>query len=216
MLSLHALVEQARADGWVAVVGTLDSARYQASLLGWTLVASRRGGPKTEVLTPHGPEEAPKQSLSATYGLGAQPLHTDGAHHRTPPDLVLLSVEEPSAVPTMLWRLPDTGFGSEISQDLRHGLFTVRSGNEAFLAPALERGRVRYDPGCMTAGDARARRVTDFFGSMSEEATQHDWSSSGVVLAIDNRSVLHARASAESEPTRSMHRVAIRIPKEKE
>lgn len=193
----------------------MDSVRYQASVLGWSLVPSRKGGPSEDLLTPQAPEQASRRSLSAQFGLGAQPLHSDGAHHLIPPDVVFLSVDHPSQVPTVLWRLPSTGLGSEIMQDLLHGLFTVRSGNEAFLAPALERGRVRYDPACMTPGDPRSRRVAEFFSDVGAAATtQHEWTTDGVILAIDNRRVLHARASALDEPTRSMHRIAIRIPEE--
>lgn len=166
-----------------------------------------------QTLTPTTREAAPKKSLSATYGQGAQPLHTDGAQHPHPPDLVVLSIDAPSEVPTLLWRFQGKGLSSETWSDLRHGLFTVRSGSDAFLAPAYAGDRVRFDPGCMTTGDARSRRVVEFFESKQDEATVHQWTKAGILLAIDNRKVLHARASADAEPGRSMRRIAARMTK---
>ena len=216
MLSLEKLVQQARQDGWACVEGRIDSVLYQVNFLGWVIVPSRKGGLEIDLLKPQAPEEAPKHSLSAMVGLGAQPLHTDGAHHIVPPDVILLSADAPSHVPTSLWRLPTTGLASETTQDLRHGLFTVRTGRDAFLAPVLDRGRVRFDPGCMTPSDSRSRRVVDFLAAASVEPQQHDWTTSDLILAIDNRRVLHARGAAGEEPERSMRRIALRIPEEKQ
>jgi hypothetical protein len=40
-------------------------------------------------------------------------------------------------------------------------MFLVRNGRDSFYAPALSRDlRYRYDPGCMTPFDARAREVS--------------------------------------------------------
>jgi hypothetical protein len=214
MLSLAQMVQDARREGWVSVEGRFDSVPYQASLLGWEVIPSRKSGPERDVLKPTKSQDAPKQSLSAKYGYGAQPLHTDGSHHKEPPDIVLLSVEAPSKVPTMLWQFPDLGIPAETWHDLRHGLFTVRTGSSAFLAPAFNRGRVRFDPGCMTPADSRSGRVIDFFSRMQSEAFRHEWTASGLILAIDNRKVLHARGPAEEEPDRTMHRIAIRVPEE--
>lgn len=215
MMGLKSLVDRAREDGWAAIEGRIDTVPYHLSLLGWSAVPSRTGGSTIDVLKPKTPDQAPKQSLSAKFGLEAQPLHTDGAHHPVPPDVVLLSASSPSQVPTLLWRMPETGIDPALRQDLLHGLFTVRSGNDAFLAAALEPSRVRYDPGCMTPGDSRASRVADFFAAQSGAAVQHEWTATGLILAIDNRRVLHARGAAHEEPARAMHRVAIRIPEEK-
>lgn len=189
----------------------MESIGWQVRFSDWTLIPSRKNGPQIETVTPTVAEDAPKQSLSATYGQGAQPLHTDGAHHPNSPDLVILSVESPSVVPTLLWRFDRKGLPIQTWADLRNGLFTVRSGDDAFLTPAFTDGRVRYDPGCMTPSDARARRVVQFFDEKRDDASVHHWSSPGTLLIIDNRKVLHARASAEEEPDRVLRRASIRM-----
>lgn len=213
MLALRRLVERALEDGWAVEDGDLGSVDYQATFLGWDVVASRKAGPLAEVLEPTATSDAPTKSLSAKYGTGAQPLHTDGAHHLRTPDVILLSAQGSSNVPTLLWKFSLGRVPGDVLQSLRNGLFTVRSGKDAFLAPALEGTRLRFDPGCMEPSDQRARRVMAFFESAGESAERHDWTtSSSKVLAIDNRRILHARASAEGEPDRAMHRVTLKLP----
>ena len=212
MLPLRQMVERAFEDGWAVEDGDLDSVEYQATLLGWEVVASRKAGPLAEVLKPTRASDAPPKSLSAKYGTGDQPLHTDGAHHTQPPDVILLSAEASSAVPTLLWRFSTGRVPNDVLQGLHHGLFTVRNGKDAFLAPALDGNRLRFDPGCMDPSDQRARRVLTYFESVREDAVRHEWTTSGQVLAIDNRGILHARASAEDEPDRAMGRVALILP----
>ncbi len=211
MIALKALAAAAQENGWATVEGSMESLGWQVRFSDWALIPSRKNGPQVETLTPTTAQAAPKQSLSATYGQGAQPLHTDGAHHPNAPDLVILSVDEPSAVPTLLWRLDRKELSVQTWSDLRHGLFTVRTGDDAFLAPAFTDGRLRFDPGCMTPSDARARRVVEFFEAKRDDAALHQWSSPGTLLAIDNRMVLHARASAEEEPGRVLRRASIRM-----
>jgi len=52
MLSLAKLVRDARREGWVSVEGRIDSVPYQASLLGWDVIPSRKSGPERDVLKP--------------------------------------------------------------------------------------------------------------------------------------------------------------------
>lgn len=210
MFPLARLVEEALENGWAVGNGSLQQIKYQSSLIGHEIVSSRKAGPLNELLKPTDQGHAPRQSLSATYGRGEQPLHTDGAHHVQPPEVVLLSVARTSDVPTLLWRFRTGELPEGTLDDLRHGLFTVRSGKDSFLAPALEGHRLRLDPGCMDAGDHRARRVLAFLESIRDEADRHTWVLPDTVLAIDNRRVLHARASTDGEPGRAMHRVTLK------
>lgn len=152
-------------------------------------------------LRPADRQDAHPNSLSARYGLGDQPLHTDGAHRYMPPHWVLLFAEHPTVTDTLLW--------SEMSPmanrkhpminrpaSLTGGVFTVRSGKSSFLASAYNgSGGYRYDPACMTARDQRARDAVAHFGSLSESAHRHQWDHAGMALLIDNRRCLRGRAA---------------------
>ncbi|WP_081997064.1 TauD/TfdA family dioxygenase [Microbacterium sp. ZOR0019] len=138
-------------------------------------------------------------------GTGAQPLHTDGAHLRRMPDIVILSAAAPTPTPTLLYR------PGSASLEQRSGVFRVGGGRGTFYAGAIDgAGRWRYDPGCMAPTDAEAREAADQFRAMSDAAERHEWSRQGEVLVIANRHVLHARAAAADADSRRLHRVALR------
>lgn len=210
------LLVDARDKGWATTSHvSLQQLRFDASVrVGQIAVTrTRPDSPAIDVLTPTAPEDAPDQSLSAIYGVGPQPLHTDGAHHAEPPHVVFFSCSQTSSVPTMLLFVPGP-VGLTMGDDLRNGLFAVSSGKTSFLAPAWTRsGRLRYDPGCMTPVDDRAVRVAGYFDSTptADSATAFHWNKPGVVLAVDNRNVLHARADASAEPDRALERMSIRV-----
>ncbi|UGY93916.1 TauD/TfdA family dioxygenase [Streptomyces gobiensis] len=92
----------------------------------------------------------------------------------------------------------------------------MSSGNDSFFATAYDVGlaRFRYDPGCMLPADARARKAAQFFETVMSDATDHHWSEPGLVLLIDNRRVLHARASADHEPQREIQRLSFFLNRE--
>ena len=143
-------------------IGEVESIRKQAASLGWDEVAPRRGDATVLRAPPCGRDAAHPNSLSAVYGLGQQPLHTDGAHM---PDRPTFSCSSPS-IPARPRRglaagMPVRSGGTPPAPGrFCHGMFLVRNGRDSFYAPALVRGRgYRYDPGCMTPCDARAREV---------------------------------------------------------
>lgn len=106
----------------------------------------------------------------------------------------------------------------EIANDLRHGLFNVSTGHQVFLAPAAQgyggRMRVRYDPGCMSPADGRARRVMEFLEAAVTLAIPFPWDTPNTVLALNNRRMLHAREDASGEPERLIERAALRVTPE--
>lgn len=215
--TLRDLIGAALKDGWASTTmlrWSEGQIERQVLMLGYSLAPSRERQFKVEVLKPTERADAHPNSLSARYGTGQQPLHTDGAHRDEPPEIVLLSAQEPSTVPTLLWRFP-TRIPQANIHDLREGLFTVRSGTRSFLAHAVEgygeRLRVRYDPGCMSPADGRARRALTFIEAASTMATRLEWDTPNTVLAISNRQVLHARGDATGEPDRRIERVALRV-----
>lgn len=206
--------ETARKYGWAIHAGSLEEVRAKARRLGWQEVSTRRGDRPVAELRPTAPEHAHARSLSATYGLGAQPLHTDGAHLLEPPDLVVLCADQSNGTPTLLWssfsklsnpRYPRIGH----SDYLDNGMFLVNGAGRPFLAPAHDSSMGwRYDPGCMTACDQRARQVDSFFREASSDAYRHEWSKAGQVLFIDNQRALHARSAiSENEEHRLLRRI---------
>ncbi|WP_236825533.1 MULTISPECIES: TauD/TfdA family dioxygenase [unclassified Blastococcus] len=92
---------------------------------------------------------------------------------------------------------------------LRAGLFMVSSGKERFLAAARDAEGWRYDPGCMSPCDQRAREAVGYFESVAANAYSHHWTEPDQVLVIDNRRALHARAAVSAaDGDRALTRVA--------
>lgn len=196
MRPLSQLRLAARTDGWVTE-STVSFAQFRliASASGWVEIPNRYGDGPVSALRPLTQEQARPRSLSVAHGMGQQPLHTDGAHLTCAPDFVAMHSSSPNATPTLLWRPPSL-HGSSIRNDLGYGVFHVDGGSDSFLAHVRDGGKWRYDPGCMTPCDQRARRVSDWF---HEQATTgyviHSWSEPNTLLLIDNRRALHGRAA---------------------
>ncbi len=213
------LVAAARQNGWASAVCPAVRLEAEIPWSTYTVVPGRSQTGGFEDLKPAAPDKARPRSLSAIFGHQRQPLHTDGAHLAIPPDIVVLAVDSPSSVSTLLWRQTTRGF-ADIGDDLQHGLFAVDDGQTSFLAPAcvgwptLGGGRVRFDPGCMTPVDSRARRVVGHFSKAIDSATQFAWTEPNQVLVIDNRNVLHARDNVVDEPDRLMRRLMLRADSE--
>ena len=212
LVDLKALVASAQQTGWASGSGDVDLVRRQAASLGWAEVATRYGDAPVSVLRPTEARAAHPRSLSAQYGMAQQPLHTDGAHLPGPPEIVVLVSSHPSPTPTMLWKAA-TGAGGRTRLDaFAHGMFLVHGGRDSFYAPVLSGAGYRYDPGCMTACDARAREVEEYLAGQLPAAMACEWTAGGQVLVVDNRHVLHARAAvAEGDAGRELTRVAFRV-----
>ncbi|WIB00349.1 TauD/TfdA family dioxygenase [Curtobacterium sp. MCBA15_012] len=154
--------------------------------------------------------EAPQRSLSATYGLGAQPLHTDGAHLIDRPDVIMLACTEPSATDTLV-RFFEPG---DLPDFVFTGIFTVNTGKSKFLAPAYD-GAIRFDPVAMRPSDYLARRTVAHFADERANAYHHRWDSPDLLLFINNRRSLHARDALSGDATtRRVTRYAFRIERD--
>lgn len=205
------MLSSAVTSGWSAGVGTLEGLTAQTSRLKLKPVANRRGEPPVSRLRPTTEEESKPRSLSAQVGLGTQPLHTDGAHQESPPDFLVFVSERPSSTPTWLRHVR----GQNVPwDDLWSGMFLVGMEPSVFLAPALKGAgptrRLRFDPGCMTPCDARARAAAKFL-SDTTSATRFDWTSPGQVLVVDNGRTLHGRGEVDDDDLdRELVRIAFR------
>jgi hypothetical protein len=208
---LESLAATAAKEGWAVGSGSMDQILAQASVLGWTEVPIRRGDHPVVTLRPVNPGDAPMNSLSAKYGKGAQPFHTDGAHLTKPPDVVVLLCDGSSDTPTLLWRGMKHAPRRRLvlpPEYARHGVFLVSNGKDSFFSTAFSNSGFRYDPGCMIPCDARARETVRYFDNAIESSDEHSWDVPGKVLLIDNRRALHARASAIDDPGREVQRVS--------
>jgi Taurine catabolism dioxygenase TauD, TfdA family len=206
---LESLAATAAEEAWAAGSGSMEQVLQQARALGWTEVSIRRGGPSVATLRPVDPGDAPTNSLSAKYGKGAQPLHTDGAHLPNPPDVVVLVCAATSGTPTQLWRRSKDRPRLLLFPDfLSHGVFLVVNGKDSFFSTAYSGRRLRYDPGCMIPCDARAREAVRYFEDAMDSAYEHSWDEPDRVLLIDNRKALHARPSAVDDSHREIRRVS--------
>ncbi len=207
---LTEMQNEAARTGWTSSTEPASMFQIEWAIkdLGWEQVAIRPGEPAVTNLRPTTPENAPPRSLSAIYGLGPQPLHTDGAHLRQTPDLIILFAEVPNTTPTMLWRPQNR------PRWLVDAVFVVDTGSESFLATAYDNdtARLRYDPGCMRAGNQRARDAVKYFADSQSSASTHPWTTAGQFLLIDNRRALHARAAVQDgDEDRTLTRISYRI-----
>jgi len=204
---LSALAKEAYGS-WATGSCTLTQLRDAARHLGWAEVPMRSDEPALTALRPQTQAQAHPRSLSATYGLGHQPLHTDGAHLPEPPDWIVLLAQAPNTTPTTLRAVPH-GDSAVPWHAMLSGIFLVRSGNQPFLAHAATGSRIRYDPGCMTPCDQRARIAAQFLADR-KDTHEHGWTQPNQMLLIDNRQILHARheVSETDATTRVLHRLA--------
>lgn len=158
---------------------------------------------------------ARRNSLSARFGLGLQPLHTDGAYMPSPPRLILFECLSPGEQ-TCGTRIlqPDLQQLAQRDQSvLRHsGWVAAASARKRMYCSVLETLplsaiRLRFDPCCMTnsyVANALTEAVREL-SSISSETSIHldggDW------LLVDNWRVLHGRDDgAHLSPGRRLKR----------
>lgn len=205
----EALLDGLRTQGWVSAKGNLPALQMALASAGVQPTPTQRGR-SHGVLRPYTVDEAPPSSMSSVYGLEEQPLHTDGAHLASPPDVIALWSGEPNATPTYVWAASSTYVTAPAY--MRSGIFTVRSKRGSFLASALTGNRLRFDPVCMSPADGLAHRSVEFISSLRAEAVAHDWAEPETVLLIDNRRCLHARGAVEEQDTdRRLERATFRM-----
>lgn len=197
------LATDALANGWAVSSGSIEEVVAEARVLSWRPSPVRRGAPDVATLRPMSVQDAHPRSLSAKVGLEQQPFHTDGAHFRQMPDIVVLGAVGASETPTLL-----AAPGNPTEHQLQ-GVFKVSDGRGAFYATAVDaENRWRYDPGCMTPADDQARIAAQELERLETRAFRHEWSGTNMVLVIANRRVLHARAAATDPATRKVQRAA--------
>jgi Taurine catabolism dioxygenase TauD, TfdA family len=205
-----------RREGW-AWIPNLPGMDFDALASAIGPVIKCRAGETRKALVPYSIDAAPRYSMSAITGTGAQPMHTDCAYFLLPPRYVMLRCESPGEAQccTHLWILdPEALLASQHKALLRPG-WVARGGGRrpAFYAQVLNRSSngqpfLRFDPCCMTPPDsdhAQIEEVTTVLTALSE-ARQFTWQR-GNALVIDNWRCLHGRGvGAEHAPGRRLER----------
>jgi hypothetical protein len=172
-----------------------------------------------ELVSPKNSSQGRPETMSAEFGMGSFPLHTERAHWPIPPRfLIFRSVGRVSDRPTTLLDSYRLDLDEELAQELFQRPWIVRYGEICFESPVLRtvssgRGRwqIRYDHCCMTPSYG----VMEDLGSQLESALaateleQHYWEP-GMVLIVDNWRVLHGRGtSTEADFGRSLERIVV-------
>lgn len=207
--TIEELVARSLRHGWA--VGSVDPATTHDDIeqLGAAIslkpVPIRRGDSAGATLTPSPKSSAPKASLSATVGMGQQPLHTDGAHLETVPDYLVLWCTTTSPTTTRIWNPKQDVWRYDCT-----GLFLLRSGTDARFVRAAEGRELRFDPGCMQPADGVARALAQYLlDPPPGEVSQVSWDTPGRIVVIRNREVLHGRSAVVAGDTaRHLERMA--------
>lgn len=213
------LLEALARRGWATYAAECPDAESIIAELGHIgdLLGTRTGGRAgalEEIIHPHRPDEAHPRSLSARYGLGALPFHTELSHRLRPCRYLALGCVDPGSpsVATLLLDWTRLGFSSDDLELLQAAPVLVRSGRRSFYTTILppDHTFLRYDPGCLEAVDARGRtalsRVSDRLSSAAPHS--HEWRR-GDILVIDNWRVLHGRDRSEHGSGRRLARILI-------
>jgi L-asparagine oxygenase len=202
---------------WLGALGSVKS----AELLAWACrlgnpISDPRDGCVVKTVAPAPTASAPPNTLSSRYGVGAFPFHTDGAHWRAPPGLLLIyCVHEGSgARPTHLHDTSSWELDGEERRVLRNEPWCVVEVPKPFLCTHLgpdDALRVNYD--CMRPSGSASRAVAIIADRLAKRsAVSISWSP-GNVLLIDNTRMLHARGTAlMPDPDRQLTRILLRKP----
>jgi hypothetical protein len=181
-------------------------------------VPVRRGGPTLDRLVPVDRDAAPSRTLSALYGVGRFPMHTDAASHRIPPRFLLLRFDgrEATTTPTQLLDFNSLDLGPREMAALRREVWLVRGGvGRTFYTTILSRTSigqmVRFDPGCMEPALGTDSRGLPALLEAFEGVEPVDvyWQPEEIVV-IDNWRFVHGRGAVDLEHDRVLERVLVR------
>jgi hypothetical protein len=183
-------------------------------------VPSRSKNGFVDLLRPLDHKSARPNSLSAAYGVGPLPLHTDSANFRIPPRFVVLRIAPgcSSDRPTLVADGDGLLSAEEEISDLRNDVWLVNGGRGRFytsivndtLVPGFR--IVRYDEGCMRPIEGAQQRANLVRTRVRELAVWKMHWREDFVLVLDNWRVLHGRGAAELEisGTRGLERILVR------
>jgi len=165
--------------------------------------------------------EAKRHSLSAVFGRGRFPFHTDGAHLKKPPRFILLHarIADETIRPTIFKPFYFDRLSTDLVEQMQSMIWTVSDGFHYFYSPVLnviEREKsyfIRLDPVCMKPpmgkeGKMILKNLSIFLRSTPSYSVV--WQDNSYLL-LHNWQAVHARGSAtrETRMARVLHRYSI-------
>lgn len=173
-----------------------------------------RAGSLEEVVKPLAADDAHPRSLSARYGLGVLPFHTELSHRPRPCRYLLLGCVNPGspATATMLLDWRTLSFSRDELSILEEAPVLVRTGRRSFYSTIMAPGGafLRFDPGCLEALDERGRKAIRLIEDRvaCAPSVAYDWRR-GDILIIDNWRVLHGRGPSDHGSGRCLARILV-------
>jgi Taurine catabolism dioxygenase TauD, TfdA family len=197
--------------GWDTSIEGLKSIARQLG----DLIPSRPGHDVATLLNPVDKEHRYKNSLTARFGKLAFPAHTDTAHWKTPARYIVLGCVNPGSGkrPTLLIPWQSFALSEKEIQLISIGSFLIRRRQQSFLSNITGDGSpfVRLDFNCMTEQNEAGARAKNLLQCKigTSEPINIQWRS-GMVLIIDNWTVLHSRGlAATPDPDRLLARILV-------
>lgn len=189
-------------DSWL-ILDSIDKSKILeiGSQLGKP-APSRPGRNLIDVIRPKNTLEAPKNSLSGTYGLNRIPLHTDGAYLETPPRFVLLHFEGKCSK-TVSTSLLSNKHISEIyskDKDYSYHLYCIKN-KKSFYSPILNKNEneqtyLRFNRDCMfPVSPSSAETIEDLYNKIQANPNQINIPfKNNQMIVINNWNALHGRS----------------------
>lgn len=181
---------------------------------------SRATGTLVDTLMPVDAKMARPNSLSALYGTGHFPLHTDTAYKKVPARYILLYAKqiEGEVQPTTLLDLGKIKFSQDLEERLDRCLYTVVNSRHSFLATLRgysnthRKNWIRFDTSCMLATNKESTVTINELNESISKVTLDtiNWSQ-GDILIIDNWRCLHGRGvtNSSTKAVRVIERVTV-------
>jgi hypothetical protein len=174
-------------------------------------------GDLVKLLTPRLSTDSRPQTLSAVYGRGEFPLHTDTAFWPVPSRYLIFRAIGDLRRPTTILGVGELlqGLGIEFQNIAERSIWSVRTPQAAFYCSMtfmVGSDRCwRFDSRCMFPVNKHAAQVLEIVGSRMSDIrnVEVNWSA-GIGLVLDNWRVLHGRGPMPvGETSRILERVYV-------
>lgn len=178
-----------------------------------TPIPSRIGSPLIDNLIPLRKEVAHKQSLSANFGLGEFPFHTDGAYLRTPPRYIILRYVRGILNPTPTIFCDLKSINEFAKHELKFHVWKVKSRNASFYSNILsEDERIyRYDTCIMNPVNKNNSNAALFENLITSMPMQEVKWEENKTIVINNWTCVHKRPEVNNEEVNYRHLQRIMI-----